>query len=171
MAEFDDALDLIAAGPPVQDEGLTTDAGLASAVVVDVNTVPPPLGRSWLFDMGQERFALHGGRPQETRGTDTLVQWIDKFLHTQKGALPVHPPWFGLTDPYSIFGRPVGELSLADLLRDLEDMTNHPNIADVVDAQLVTNPIDDAAWLEIRVLTDPPSEDVELLTVQMRVGT
>jgi hypothetical protein len=170
MPDFDDAADLLAAGPPIEDEGLTTDEQLAAAVVVDAQDDPPPPGLSWLFDMGSDRFVLHGGRPQETRGEQTLIQWIDKFLHTQKGGLPVHPAWFGLTDPSALFGRPVSELSVAELLDDLQDMTNHPNIADVVDVQLITDPLDDAAWLDLTVLSDPPSEDVGVFNVRMRVG-
>lgn len=170
MPEFDDTLDLLPAGPQVQDDGLVTDEDLQAAVAIGADEVPAPLGVSWLFDMGAERFVLHGGRPQQTRGTATLIAWIDKFLHTQKGALPVHPVWFGMTDPYGIFGRPVRELSAQALLADMQDMTNHPNIADVVDVSLVTAEDDDAAWLEVQVLTDPPTEDVGVMTVRVPVG-
>lgn len=170
MAEFDDTLDLLAAGPEVVDDGLVTDEDLQSAVTIGEDETPPPLGVSWLYDMGAERFVLHGGRPQQTRGEATLIGWIDKFLHTQKGALPVHPSWFGMTDPYGIFGRPVRELSAQALLVDMKDMTNHPNIADVVDVELVTSDEDDAAWLEVQVLTDPPTEDVGVMTVRFPVG-
>lgn len=168
MAEFDENLDLLPPGPEPEEDGLALEDD-PSAVAVTDDQDPAPLGRSWAFDMGVERFAMHGTRPMETRGLATLLTWVDKFLHTQKGALPIHPSWFGLTDPYGLFGRPISELSLGDLQRDLSDMTNHPNIADVVDVQLVTNPLDDAATLMLSLLTDPPPDDAELLTLGVRL--
>lgn len=168
MPDFDDALDLLGAGPEVADED-----GLAAEnlpVTLDSEGDPPPPGRSWLFDMGSDRFVLHGSRPQETSGAATLIGWIDKYLHTQRGALPVHPDWFGMPDPLAIFGGPVSELSEAELLDGMQNMTNHPNIAEVTDARLTVDPLDEAALLEVEVLTDPPSEDVSLLTLTMKVG-
>jgi hypothetical protein len=169
MAEYDENLDLLPAGPEPDEDGIALEDDL-SAVALAEQQDPAPLGRSWAFDMGAERFNVHGRRPQETRGLATLLTWIDKFLHSQKGALAIHPPWFGLTDPYLLFGRPVSELSVGDLQRDLEDLTNHPNIAGVTDVELITDPLDDAATLELSILTDPPPEEAELLTLRVRVG-
>jgi hypothetical protein len=168
MAELPDTPDLLPAGPEVDDDGLVQE-DLPPVDVLDADEPAPP-GRSWLFDMGTERFVLHGGRPQETRGTATLVQWIDKFLHTQRGALAIHPDWFGLPDPYDWFGRPVRELSGQDLLRDVQPITNHPNIAEVVDATLSSDPLEEVAYVELTFLTEPPSEDADLLTVRVQVG-
>jgi hypothetical protein len=162
MAEDD--LELVAPGPEVED-GLALDDA-APEVVLLAEEDPPPLGRSWSFDMGDERFRRHGGRPREIRGLATLVQWIDKYLHTQRGALPIHPPWFGMTDPYGIFGQPMRELSSTDLLRDMEGMANHPHIAEVVDARLSYDELDEVAFLEVDVLTDPPTEDVDVLKLR-----
>lgn len=169
MPEFDENLDLLPAGPLPEEDGLALEDDPSAVALVEQQD-PAPLGRSWAFDMGAERFQLHGARPQETRGLATLLGWVDKFLHTEKGALTIHPPWFGLTDPYSLFGRPVMELSTGDLMRDLQDMTNHPNIADVVDVELITDPLDDAATLEVTILTEPPPEEAELLSLRLRVG-
>jgi hypothetical protein len=168
MPEFDDNLELLSPGPEPEEDGLADDG--AAVVPLLVPADPAPLGRSWAFDMGAERFQLHGQRPQETRGLATLLGWVDKFLHTEKGALPIHPPWFGITDPYGLFGRPVSELSLGDLQRDLDDMANHPNISDVVDVELITDPLDEAASLLVSILADPPPEDAELIVLQLRVG-
>jgi hypothetical protein len=170
MPEFDHNLDLLPAGPEPTEDGLALEDDPTAVALAAEEQDPAPLGRSWAFDMGAERFSLHGARPQETRGLATLLGWIDKFLHSEKGALAVHPPWFGMTDPYSLFGRPVSELSVGDLQRDLEDMTNHPNIAGIADVELITDLLDEAATLELSILTDPPPEDAELLTLRMRVG-
>lgn len=169
MPDIDENLDLLPAGPEPDDDGLALEND-PSAVSLTEDVDPAPLGRSWAFDMGSDRFLLHGARPQETRGLATLLGWIDKYLHTQKGALPIHPSWFGMTDPYSLFGMPVAELSVGDLQRDLDGMTNHPNIAGVTDVDLITDPLDEAATLELSILTDPPAEDAELLTLRVRVG-
>lgn len=169
MAEYDDELELLPAPTVVEEDGLALEDTPAVVLTEEAAEVPPP-GRSWLFDSGRDRFRMHGGRPQETTGRATLLQWIDKYLHTQRGALPVHPPWYGMRDPYGIFGRPVRDLSASDLLRDMEGMTNHPNIAEVVDARLESDDLSEAAFLEVDVLTDPPSEDVELLTYRTALG-
>jgi hypothetical protein len=150
MAELPDIPDLLPAGPEVDDDGLVQE-DLPPVDVLDADEPAPP-GRSWLFDMGTERFVLHGGRPQETRGAATLVQWI------------------GLPDPYDWFGRPVRELSGQDLLRDVQPITNHPNIAEVVDATLSSDPLEEVAYVELTFLTEPPSEDADLLTVRVQVG-
>lgn len=169
MPKFDDNLDVLPAGPEPVENGLALEDD-PSAVGQSQDTDPAPLGRSWAFDMGAERFVMHGARPQETRGLATLLGWIDKYLHTQKGALPIHPPWFGMTDPYSLFGRPVAEVSVGDLQRDLDDMTHHPNIAAVTDVDLLTSPLDEGVTLMLSVLTNPPAEDAELLTLRVRMG-
>jgi hypothetical protein len=137
MAELPDIPDLLPAGPEVDDDGLVQE-DLPPVDVLDADEPAPP-GRSWLFDMGTERFVLHGGRPQETRGTATLV-------------------------------RPVRELSGQDLLRDVQPITNHPNIAEVVDATLSSDPLEEVAYVELTFLTEPPSEDADLLTVRVQVG-
>lgn len=166
MADFDDTLDLIPAAPG-SDDGLAAD----DAAIVSTDVEPAPLGVSWLFDMGAESFIRHGLRPQETRGEATLIQWIDVYLHTARGALPVFPDWFGMPDPMAIFGRPVVELSEAQLLEDMQNMTNHPNIAEVSDARIYIDPLDDAAYVEVDVLSDPPTEDVSLMTLRVRAAS
>jgi hypothetical protein len=169
MPEYDKKLDLLAAGSVPAEDGIALEDD-ASSVALAQQQDAPPLGRSWAWNMGEERFAVRGSRPQETRGLATLLGWVDKYLHTERGALPIHPPWFGMTDPYSLFGRPVTELSVGDLQRDLDGMTNHPNIAAVADVDLIIDPLDEAATLELSVLTDPPPEDAELLSLRVRVG-
>lgn len=169
MPEYDENLDLLPAGPEPVEDGIALEDDPSSVALLEQQD-PAPLGRSWAWDMGVERFAVHGSRPRETRGLATLLGWIDKYLHTERGALAIHPPWFGMTDPYSLFGRPVVELSVGDLQRDLDGMTNHPNIAGVVDVDLIVDPLDEAATLELSILTDPPPEDAELLSLRVRVG-
>jgi hypothetical protein len=64
----------------------------------------------------------------------------------------------------------VRELSGQDLLRDVQPITNHPNIAEVVDATLFSDPLEEVAYVELTFLTEPPSQDPDLLTVRVQVG-
>jgi hypothetical protein len=153
---------------PINDEGLAPPPEteeLPTVVVADA--APPPLGRSWPFDFGSEQFVRSRGVPLETRGTATLLGWIDKCLHTARGALPIHPPAYGLVDPDSIFGKPVAELSAQELEERFRDaLTFHPRIADVTNMQIRTDPQSGRAWAQYLVVRDPPSEESALLTVK-----
>jgi hypothetical protein len=159
--------------PP--EEGV--EDGLASAVPGDdlptVVVDEPreyPLGRAEVFDFGLGVFVEGGRGPAQTTGVQTLIGWIDKALHTQEGALPIHPPGYGLRDPYGLFGRPVMELSVGDLENDLRAcLTFHPRIADVINVVLERDPDDEAAYVQYEVLLDPPVEDVELVTLRTRL--
>jgi hypothetical protein len=152
---------------PEAEEGLTPpDADELPTVVVDP-APPPPLGRSWAFDFGSESFVRSRGVPLETRGTQTLLGWIDKCLHTERGALPIHPPEYGVVDLRSIFGRPVDQLSAQELEeRFREALTFHPRIADVTDLRLVVDETAGTGHAEFAVITDPPTEDAELRSVR-----
>ena len=148
--------------PPPDVEELPT-------VVVD-DAAPPPLGRTWVFDFGSEQFVRSRGVPLEVRGEQALVSWVDKCLRTARGSLPIHPPEYGLVEPDSIFGRPIDSLSAQDLEERFRDaLTFHPRIADVTNLQLHT--VDDMAFVEFIIVTDPPSEDAELLTVRTNLET
>lgn len=152
---------------PITDEGLAPppDQEDLPTVVVD-DSEPPPLGKSWAFDFGSEQFMRSRGVPLETRGAQTLLGWIDKCLHTARGALPVHPPGYGLVRPDRFFGAPIDELSAQELEEEFKDaLTFHPRIADVVNLTLETDD-QGGAWVSFIVVTDPPTDEAELLTVK-----
>ncbi|HMF58812.1 MAG TPA: DUF2634 domain-containing protein [Vicinamibacterales bacterium] len=130
----------------------------------------PPLGRSWSFDWGTERFRRGGRGPLEIRGVLTLVQWIDKCLRTQRNSSPIAPDGYGLDDPDRELSLPVSEINVGDLEERVRDaLTFHPRIVDVVDFDLETNPDDEIALLTYTVVTDPPIEDAEVLTLRTRI--
>lgn len=164
--------DLIPALPPVAQEGLATVVADDLPTVVVEDTEAPPLGRSWAFDRGLERFVRDGSLgPRQTRGVATLLVWIDKAIHTQRGALAIHPPGYGMRDPSSIFGQPVTSLSAQVIEQDLREcLTFHPRIADVTDTAIIVDPDSEAAYVEYSVLTDPPTEDAELLSIRTTLG-
>jgi hypothetical protein len=151
------------------EEGLAPPPEAEELPVVEAeDTDPPPLGRSWAFDFAREGFVRGGRGPTETRGVATLLLWIDKCLHTERGALAIHPPGFGIVDPMSMFGRPIEELSANDLEERIRDaLTFHPRIADVQNLELLTDPASDAATAVFDVLTDPPTDDAEMLSLRL----
>jgi hypothetical protein len=93
---------------------------------------PTPIGRSWAFDWGLRTFMQPGGRgPLATYGMATLAGWVEKALHTARGAHPVHPADYGFDQPDSLIGGGVGTLPA-----DLEDriracVTFHERITDI----------------------------------------
>lgn len=155
--------------PVPDEEGLAPPPDETNLPSIDVaDEPPPPLGRSWAFDFGNETFVRGGQGPSETRGVATLLGWIDKCLHTARGALAIHPPGYGVVEPDAIFGRPIGEVSAEDLeTRFREALTFHPRIVDVVNMQIAVSDDDDAAYATFDVLTDPPTEDAELVSVRV----
>ena len=157
----------------IEEDGLAEavpDSTLPT-VVVDDSPEEQPLGRSWAFDMGAMAFTRAGLSPAETRGTATLLGWIDKCLHTEEGALPIHPPGFGLRDPFGMFGRPVSDLAAGDMAEDLRRaLTFHPRIADVTNVRLERDPLDEAMTVVYTVVLDPPLEDQDLLTLRTRLN-
>jgi hypothetical protein len=160
--------------PPVpepEQEGVvepTNEDALATVIVEDEPL--PPLGRTWAFDLKKDEFVRVGARgPRAIFGAITLLQWIDKCLHTARGALPIHPPEYGMQDPFVIFGRPIRELSVQELQRQIEDaLTFHPRIAAVVNLQLTRE--DDRGYCTFQVQTEPPLDEDELLSIRLDVG-
>ncbi len=156
--------------PAPQPEGpISPDEPLPTVTVAEPE--PEPFGRSWAFDLDNEQFVRVGASqgPRAIYGPVTLIQWIDKCLHTERGALPIHPDGYGLEDPFAIFGRPIRELSLQELQRQIEDaLTFHPRIAAVVGMQLQRQ--DEQAYVSFQVQVDPPLDEAELLTVRLGVG-
>jgi hypothetical protein len=167
MPEAGEVIELFPAGPEIED-GLAPADDLPTIVVDD--TDPPPLGRTWVFDYGADTFARGGRGPIETRGIGTLIQWIEKALRTQRGTSVLHPAGYGLVDPYVMFGRPVSELSEGEITVQLQALTFHPRIVDVVHVRLLRDPSSEVAFVTYEVLTDPPTEDPALLTLKTRVG-
>lgn len=170
MAQETQTPELIPPPPAIVQEGqvVPSDAALLPGVTADAP--PPPLGRTWLFDLRRDEFVRIGARgPRQIRGAETLAQWIDKALHSERGALPIHPPGYGMQEPQEIFGRNVAELSVQELHRRIEDaLTFHPRIAAVVDVKLRIE--DDQAFCTFKVQTDPPLDEAELLLLRLDLG-
>jgi hypothetical protein len=135
--------------PPDADEDLDLlDDALISGFpesdedILDTAT-PPPLGRSWAFDFSRGGFlfghetgptAVGAHSPLSTHGFDTLKGWIDKCLHTERGAHPIHPDGYGMVRPFDLIGEQVAGAPVADLEQRVRDaLTFHPRIVDVVD--------------------------------------
>jgi hypothetical protein len=162
--------ELIPPVPAPTPEGFSPDAATLPTVVVKDASAPPPLGRTWAFDLRKGEFVRIGSQgPRAIYGAITLLQWIEKCLHTERGALPIHPPGYGLEDPQSIYGRPIRDLSKQELQRKIQDaLTFHPRIAAVANLQLVRR--EEAAFCTFQVQTDPPLDAEQLLTIRLAVG-
>lgn len=123
-----------------------------------------PIGRSWAFDFAREGFVYghevgssatgkHG--PLQTYGVATLRTWIEKCLHTARGAHPVHPEDYGLEPLDDIIGGPVLGAPAADIeARVREALTFHPRIDDVTDFRAVIDPDNEYVAVSFSVLID-----------------
>lgn len=152
---------------PAQQEPLTADDAFKrfeenldqqpdAADLVVVQSDPPPLGRSWVYDFHTRSFATspaaHG--PLETRGIATLVQWIEKCLLTARGAYPIYSENFGIDLPADFFGGPVTHFP-DDLFRDrvVDALTKHPHIVDVTDMNVGFDPNEEYIAASFTVVT------------------
>lgn len=112
---------------------------------------PQPVGRSWSFDWKARGFIRGASRgPLLTRGTEALLEWVEKALMTARGAHPVHA---GLDYGFegglaaSVIGLPVGTVP-ADFEQKIEDcLTFHPRVSAVESFDFDFDPDDD--WLDV----------------------
>jgi hypothetical protein len=67
----------------------------------DPGAAPPviPFGRSWAFDWIEGRFKRSGGAPAETRGLETLKEWLEMARRTARDAHECFSPAFGMEQP------------------------------------------------------------------------
>ena len=152
---------------PLNDEPLSGDDALAlldadilgegiDAVVVE--QPPPPLGRSWAFDWsGRRGFQTGGQGPQQTFGLDSLKMWCEKCLRTERGAHPIHPPDYGMDNPYGAIG--LLHEDDPDLEQRIVDaLTFHPRITAVRDFVRNFDVDDDYLAVSFTVVLDDGSE-------------
>jgi hypothetical protein len=111
----------------------------------------PPIGLSWAFDFGENRFisGVGSGRgPLQTHGLATLITWAEKCLRTARGAHPIHPPGYGLVRPNDLWGKPVTGAPVAEMEARIRDaLTFHPRITDVEDFEFDFDPNDE--WVNV----------------------
>lgn len=147
--ETDEFQDLAAAEAlaPFDDETL-------DELIVD-EPPPQPLGKSWAFDYPAGRYFYVGAQgPTPTWGETTLRYWIEKALRTPEGALPIHPPGYGIRGLYHRFGRTTPEV-IADLEPAIRDaLLFHPRITDVTDFTATHDPLQEHIEVSFRVVTD-----------------
>jgi hypothetical protein len=146
---------------PLADEPVTgTDAlaQLQSALEIRPNDVdlivsgdpPPPPGKSWEWDFTLRQAVKPAGAmgPQVTRGTRTMLTWVEKCLNTPRGAHPIHPADYGIERAaLDMIGGPVGVVPPDFEARVREALTFHPNISDVSD--FVYSFDRDDSWMHI----------------------
>jgi hypothetical protein len=124
--------------------------------LVVTEEAPPPLGRSWAFDFITKRFLSQGQHgPAETYGDDTLVFWVEKCLHTARGAHPIYPNDYGMERPFDHIGRMMDTADYGDLEGRIHDaLVFHPRIVDVTDFEANQEPDDDALFVTFRIVKD-----------------
>lgn len=119
-------------------------------------TEPAPVGRTWSFDFNAGRFVMQGRSPQTLRGDAALKAWIEKALHSVKGASVVHHPDYGMEMPLSDYLSADPEETF-ELEADIQTaLTFHPAITGVEDIEIaVVDSEDGDATVEIsfRALT------------------
>lgn len=122
----------------------------------------PPLGRSWEFSFWppQGFVTKPGGHgPTGTFGEDTLRHWIDKCLHTDRGAHPIHPPGYGVEGAFAMIGRPLESTELATYEGRVRDaLLFHPRITDVTDFDMTLDPDEEDVAITMTVVLDDETE-------------
>lgn len=109
-----------------------------------------------------------GGAPIETRGTDTLRQWMFAALHTAQGAHPVFPPSFGIEDPDDWIGGvdPTDALSTFEP-RANDALTQHDRVEEVDDITAEYDPDEGVISIEDLVVITDEQEAVPLTEVEL----
>jgi hypothetical protein len=116
----------------------------------------PPIGRSWAFDFSEDSFFTGGGHgPLRTYDDETLRGWIEKTLHTAKGAHPVYPSDYGMTSPFGTIGHALTSADLGGLEADIRDaLTFHPRIDEVTDFAFDKQEDDEALFVTFTYVRD-----------------
>jgi hypothetical protein len=122
----------------------------------------PPLGRSWAFNFGTPQGFENkpGGKgPTQTFGLDTLRHWIDKVMHTDRGAHPIHPPEYGVEGAFAMIGRSAESPEFASYEQRLrEALLFHPRITDLTDFEVEIDPDDEVVTVTLTVTVDDETE-------------
>ena len=122
----------------------TLDGTPRPDLVIDIPQ-PPPLGRSWGYDFLHYRFRTVAGRgPLLTQGIATLESWVEKCLHSDRGASPIWTDGYGMVRPFDVIGEPFAASPFESLRSRIRDaLIYHPRITDIQDFR-VSGPEDDA---------------------------
>jgi hypothetical protein len=145
LAELEDSLDTL----PDEDDLIITAPP------------PDPVGRSWAYDFQHRHFvhASGGHAPVATFGEATMRGWIEKVLHTDRGAHPIHPDEYGIERSGGIFGGPVAQFPTGDYEHRIrEALLFHPRIVDVGSFAWDIDPMDEAISCEFVVTLDDETE-------------
>lgn len=120
----------------------------------------PPFGRGWSFDFGRRGFnSIEGRGPLETRGEATLRGWIEKCLHTQKGAHAIYGDDFGISQPFELLGEGGDLLDTEEMeVEVIEALTFHPRISNVKDFQIEFDSLNEALRVAFTVVVDDEDE-------------
>jgi len=147
------AVDLAVEDPLLVDEG--------------VEDAPVPLGRSWDFDFQRGRFRRPGEvAPVETRGRETLAQWILTTLHTAAGAHPIFSPEYGMEDPEDVIGLADPREALSDWEERVEAaLLSHDRIMAVENVELEWDQAEGIIYLRRLDINTDEEEALRLIDV------
>ena len=130
-------------------EAIEDEATEADLQIVDPE--PPPIGRTWAYDFYSQSFLKSGKSPVTLRGDAALAGWIEKCLHSVRGASVVHSPEYGLIKPLTDYiGDDPGDT--VELETDIEEaLLFHPSISSIEDMTIeLGETLDGGAAVEIR---------------------
>lgn len=138
----------------VLDERLTDPTTPAPDLVV-TDTPADPLGRSWAFDFGKNRFVTRASGVAATHGLGTLKTWVEKTLRTARGAHPIHSDDYGMERPFDVIGMPLSMISSQDIeQRVLDAILLHPLITGLSDFHMDYDPLDTILNVSFTVLLE-----------------
>lgn len=145
------------------------DPGAQPPDLVVSDEPPPPPGRSWSFDFPRKRFVTRrGGGVAKIRGLETLRQWCEKALRTDRGAHPIHSDDYGMVRPFDMIGARIGSGGKDQLRQRVEQcVTFHPRIVGIQDFEVTYDPNDSILSVSFSVVL---VDDEELLITDLRVA-
>jgi len=129
--------DLASAEEELQVSEATVAAEDDATVVVE--PAPKPLGQTIAMDFQAHSIIRSGKGPLMVRRTESLKQWIEKCIRTHRGAHPVHPVGYGLTEPVSeLIGLSGGQVQIGELSSEVRDaLMFHPDVNDVIEFEAI----------------------------------
>lgn len=163
---------------PVEDTDLIAAADQLAAAEASITDnpftqttpteAPIPFGKSWLWDPTVERYVRLGSAPVETRGTDTLRQWIYAALHTAQGVHAILPPTFGMERPDDWIGTVDPTDALATFEPRAEDaLTQHDRIESLDDLTATADPEEGVITIEDLVVVTDENDAVPLTEIEI----
>lgn len=165
---------------PIEDEDLISAADRVAAAEASFlddpfgpqassEDPPIPMGKSWAWDAGRERYVREGTAPLEVQGRDALKEWCGAALRTAQGVHPIFSDAFGIEDPDDWIGLADPADALATFEpRAADALTVHDRIEELDDLTASYDPSTGVISIEDLVIVTDEAEAVPLTPFELK---